>query len=180
MRSSGPAQRGAAPARHAIGARRARSPTRVPSDFFAPRSKASGGSTCKQRTQGKQLSWGWGCSPPDLWWPEGGCCSGSPRPAGARLGGQAGLHRLIAAHGWNFCLQIGIDENDQNAAKNEKGSVEAVFTPDRDEVSPTPLAPYSEVFGLQRFRESEIIHGRWAMLATLGAVVAEATTGVSW
>jgi light-harvesting complex II chlorophyll a/b binding protein 4 len=59
--------------------------------------------------------------------------------------------------------------------------------------------PYSEVFGLQRFRESELIHGvhpglvsqllpltlssptgRWAMLASLGALVAEQTTGVSW
>ncbi len=77
-------------------------------------------------------------------------------------------------------LQIGIDENDQNAAQNLKGTVEAVFSPDRDEVAPNPLAPYSEVFGLQRFRESELIHGRWAMLATLGAIVAEATTGVSW
>lgn len=42
------------------------------------------------------------------------------------------------------------------------------------------LSPYSEVFGLARFRECELIHGRWAMLATLGAIVAEATTGVSW
>lgn len=48
-----------------------------------------------------------------------------------------------------FSVQIGVDENDQNAAQNVKGSVEAVFTPDRDSVSPTPLAPYSEVFGLQ-------------------------------
>ncbi|KAI3474730.1 hypothetical protein Pfo_029915 [Paulownia fortunei] len=31
----------------------------------------------------------------------------------------------------------------------------------------TPFQPYSEVFGLQRFRECELIHGRWAMLATL-------------
>ena len=37
-----------------------------------------------------------------------------------------------------------------------------------------------QVFGLNRFRETELIHGRWAMLATLGVVVAEATTGVAW
>jgi len=38
----------------------------------------------------------------------------------------------------------------------------------------------SEVFGLQRFRECELIHGRWAMLACLGALVQEAVTGDSW
>jgi len=42
------------------------------------------------------------------------------------------------------------------------------------------LAYTSQVFGLNRFRETELIHGRWAMLATLGVVVAEATTGVAW
>ncbi len=36
------------------------------------------------------------------------------------------------------------------------------------------------MFGLNRFRETELIHGRWAMLATLGVIVAEATTGVAW
>ncbi|KAF2558833.1 hypothetical protein F2Q68_00018077 [Brassica cretica] len=33
---------------------------------------------------------------------------------------------------------------------------------------------------LQRFRECELIHGRWAMLATLGALSVEWLTGVTW
>ena len=47
-------------------------------------------------------------------------------------------------------------------------------------MSATTFAPYSEVFGLQRFRECELLHGRWAMLATLGCLVAEAATGQNW
>ena len=44
----------------------------------------------------------------------------------------------------------------------------------------TSLQPYDDVFSLARFRENELIHGRWAMLAALGVLVAEGTTGVSW
>ncbi|KAL1213340.1 Chlorophyll a-b binding protein CP29.1 [Cardamine amara subsp. amara] len=44
----------------------------------------------------------------------------------------------------------------------------------------TPFQPYSEVSGIQRFRECELIHGRWAMLATLGAISVEWLTGVTW
>lgn len=95
------------------------------------------------------------------------------------LPGDRGFDPLGLSRPSDF-VQIGVDENDQNVAQNLKGTVEAVFTPERDNVDATPLAPYSEVFGLQRFRESELIHGRWAMLATLGAIVGEATTGVSW
>lgn len=81
----------------------------------------------------------------------------------------------------NEFVVIGVDENDQNAAKNNKGTVEAIVGATPDVVSDeNRLAPYSEVFGLARFRECELIHGRWAMLACLGALVAEATTGVSW
>merc|ERR1719420_1250866 len=77
-------------------------------------------------------------------------------------------------------LQFDLDQLDQNRAQNVAGNIIGTFKPDVKEVTSQSLQPYSEVFGLQRFRECELIHGRWAMLATLGAIVAESATGVSW
>lgn len=77
-------------------------------------------------------------------------------------------------------LQYGFDELDQNAPKNRAGGVVGTIKPTVDQVSTDPLQPYSEVFGLQRFRECELLHGRWAMLGVLGVLVAEAVTGVQW
>jgi light-harvesting complex II chlorophyll a/b binding protein 4 len=77
-------------------------------------------------------------------------------------------------------LQFDLDQLDQNQAQNRAGGVVGSFKPETDELTSQSLQPYSEVFGLQRFRECELIHGRWAMLATLGIIVAESATGVSW
>merc|ERR1712113_265090 len=77
-------------------------------------------------------------------------------------------------------LQFDLDQLDQNKAQNVAGGVIGYYKPTVDEVSSQSLQPYSEVFGLQRFRECELIHGRWAMLATLGVIAAESATGVSW
>jgi len=77
-------------------------------------------------------------------------------------------------------LQFDLDQLDQNKAQNVAGGVIGYYKPTVDEVTSQSLQPYSEVFGLQRFRECELIHGRWAMLATLGIIIAESATGVSW
>merc|ERR1712078_415936 len=77
-------------------------------------------------------------------------------------------------------LQFDLDQLDQNQAVNKAGGVVGSFKPTVDEVTTQSLQPYSEVFGLRRFRECELIHGRWAMVATLGIIVAESSTGVSW
>ncbi|MCO5547864.1 hypothetical protein L7F22_001316 [Adiantum nelumboides] len=58
-------------------------------------------------------------------------------------------------------LQYDFDSLNQNLAKNQHQS-------------------YAEAFGLQHFCECKLIHGRWAMLATLGALAVEAFTGVTW
>lgn len=44
---------------------------------------------------------------------------------------------------------------------NKAGGIVGRFAPVTDVVSEDRLQPYSEVFGLQRFRECELIHGRW-------------------
>jgi len=78
-------------------------------------------------------------------------------------------------------LQYDVDSLDQNKAVNKMGGIVGAFQGGKGDVdAATSLQPYDDVFSLARFRENELIHGRWAMLAALGALVAEGATGVSW
>lgn len=110
-----------------------------------------------------------------LWYP------GASRPPwlDGTLPGDRGFDPLGLAKQVQY-LQVDLDGQDQNIEKNVKGKLLGTFTPKVDEVSTESLQPYSEVFGLQRFRECELIHGRWCMLAAAGVLIAEALTGVPW
>eukprot|EP00898_Chlorokybus_atmophyticus_P002782 jgi/Chlat1/3504/Chrsp23S03692 len=77
-------------------------------------------------------------------------------------------------------LQVDLDDLDQNAAVNKAGDLLGTIKSSGVAVDSGSLQPYNEVFDIKRFRECELIHGRWAMLAVLGALVAELSTGVSW
>ncbi|MBA0697935.1 hypothetical protein Goari_021453, partial [Gossypium aridum] len=70
------------------------------------------------------------------------------------------------APGWLDGSLYDLDSLDQNLVKNMAIDIIGTRTEVTD-VKPTLFQPYNKVFGLQRFRECELIHGRWAMLATL-------------
>jgi light-harvesting complex II chlorophyll a/b binding protein 4 len=95
------------------------------------------------------------------------------------LPGDRGFDPLGLAKPGEF-LQVDLDALDQNAAVNMPGKMVGKLIGKKAKVSSNSLQPYDEVFGLQRFRECELIHGRWAMLAALGILIGEASTGVSW
>jgi light-harvesting complex II chlorophyll a/b binding protein 4 len=56
--------------------------------------------------------------------------------------------------------QVGLDQSDINKAVNKAGNIVGKFNAPKVEATGAALSPYSEVFGLQRFRETELIHGR--------------------
>lgn len=59
-------------------------------------------------------------------------------------------------------LQVDLDQADINKGVNKAGQVIGRYTQSAADASPTgaALVPYGEVFTLQRFRETELIHGR--------------------
>jgi len=111
----------------------------------------------------------------DLWYPT----AERPEWLDGSLPGDRGFDPLGLSKPTEY-IQMDLDALDQNAPKNRAGGVLGTRIDPVDEVSTDSLQPYSEVFGLQRFRECEVIHGRWCMLATLGILVGEYISGVSW
>ncbi|MCO5580191.1 hypothetical protein L7F22_034058 [Adiantum nelumboides] len=76
-------------------------------------------------------------------------------------------------------LHYNFDSLNHNLPKNPVGELLRARVDNVTNINPT-IQPYAKAFGLQRFRECELIHGQWAMLATLGALAVESFTGVTW
>jgi len=93
-------------------------------------------------------------------------------------------------------LQIDLDQLDQSdrsagagevnkrpTGKNSKGEVVKGirYTPTTSSAgSGSSIVPYETAFGLERYRECEIIHGRWCMLAVLGCLTVEGLGFGNW
>lgn len=77
-------------------------------------------------------------------------------------------------------LQYTTGTADITLSKNKDEEYVGKVKEERDVLTGEPLVPWSSAFGLKRLRECELIHGRWAMLFVLGALVGEAVTGVAW
>ena len=78
----------------------------------------------------------------------------SSRAAGAYFHEGSDVNRA-----WS--MQVDLDSLDQNKNVNKAGQVVGQFAKAKaNQISDTALQPYDEVFGLQRVRETELIHGR--------------------
>jgi light-harvesting complex II chlorophyll a/b binding protein 4 len=77
-------------------------------------------------------------------------------------------------------LQFDLDALNQSAAKNPSGNVIGKLKKVDNAPQARTIVPYNESFDIDRFRECELLHSRWAMLGLTGAAVAEAATGISW
>jgi light-harvesting complex II chlorophyll a/b binding protein 4 len=128
----------------------------------------------KPASKAKKASKPSGPSGRTLWLPN----AEAPEWLDGSLPGDAGFDPLSLSKPAEY-LQFDLDALDQNKPRNKAGQVLGKLKV-AVESTEDSLVPYSEVFDINRFRECELIHGRWAMLATLGAVVAELNTGVNW
>jgi len=77
-------------------------------------------------------------------------------------------------------VQVEIDSLDGSKAVNEMGGVVGKYNTAELDGDTSTINPFAETFGLLRFRECEVLHGRWCMLAIVGMIWSELVTGIPW
>jgi len=110
-----------------------------------------------------------------LWLPN----AESPAYLDGSLPGDAGFDPWSLSAPTEY-LQFGLDALDQNKAENPSGNIIGKLKKVDNAPTQKTIVPFNEAFDILRFRECELLHSRWAMLGLVGAVIAEANTGISW
>lgn len=95
------------------------------------------------------------------------------------LPGDAGFDPLGLSAPTEY-LQFDLDQLNGSAAVNKSGNVIGKLKKVDNKPTERTIVPFNEAFDIIRFRECELQHSRWAMLALVGVVIAENSTGISW
>ena len=111
----------------------------------------------------------------DLWYPN----AEAPAWLDGSMPGDRGFDPFGLSKPTEY-LQFDLDRLDGSAAKNPSGNVIGKLKKTDNKPTERTIVPFNEAFDINRFRECELLHSRWAMLGLVGVIFGEAGTGVAW
>merc|ERR1719424_2182088 len=111
----------------------------------------------------------------DLWYPN----AEAPAWLDGSMPGDRGFDPFGLSKPTEY-LQFDLDRLDGSAAKNPSGIVIGKLKKTDNKPTERTIVPFNEAFDINRFRECELLHSRWAMLGLVGVIFGEAGTGVAW
>jgi len=111
----------------------------------------------------------------ELWYPD----AEAPAWLDGSLPGDRGFDPFGLSKPTEY-LQFDLDRLDGSAAKNPSGNVIGKLKKVDNKPTERTIVPFNEAFDINRFRECELLHSRWAMLGLVGVIFGEAGSGVPW
>ena len=104
----------------------------------------------------------------ELWYPD----AEAPAWLDGSLPGDRGFDPFGLSKPTEY-LQFDLDRLDGSAAKNPSGNVIGKLKKVDNKPTERTIVPFNEAFDINRFRECELLHSRWAMLGLVGVIFGE-------